>query len=358
VTIDRSTLRAVLVPYVMSRLLVIAALVVTRHIFSTLGVPQRVQASLLGWDASWYRDIAHGGYGSVAKEGLRFFPLFPMLGRGVAWLPGIDSAAGVVVVANRSALVLGFAVYALAIHERHDRRLARRAVWLVFLAPPAFVLVMGYSEATFMAAATIALLCMRKRQWWWAALAGVIAGLTRPVGILLAVPALIEAIKTRDKQAAAAVVAPVAGSLAYLAWAQHLSHNFLYPLRVQEDPTRRGETVDPIRALGHTIGQMAHGDHVSAAVHVVSALVFIGLLVVLYRRWPLSFAVYAMVALLVALSSQNLDSLERYGLAAVPFVLAGADLLADPDVERTVFVLAGAGLVLASVLAFTGVLVP
>ena len=68
-TIDRSTLRAVLVPYVMSRLLVIAALVVTRHIFSTLGVPQRVQASLLGWDASWYRDIAHGGYGSVAKEG-------------------------------------------------------------------------------------------------------------------------------------------------------------------------------------------------------------------------------------------------------------------------------------------------
>ena len=54
----------------------------------------------------------------------------------------------------------------------------------------------------------------------------------------------------------------------------------------------------------------------------------------------------------------HFDSLERYGLAAVPFVLAGADLLADPEVERTVFVLAGAGLVLASVLAFTGVLVP
>jgi hypothetical protein len=62
--------------------------------------------------------------------------------------------------------------------------------------------------------------------------------------------------------------------------------------------------------------------------------------------------------LAVALSSRNLDSLERYGLATIPFVLAGADLIADETVERTVLVLVGAGLVLASVLAFCGVMVP
>ena len=61
---------------------------------------------------------------------------------------------------------------------------------------------------------------------------------------------------------------------------------------------------------------------------------------------------------MVALSSRNLDSLERYGLATLPFVLAGADVIADPGRERVVLTLAAAGLVLASLLAFTGVLVP
>jgi hypothetical protein len=83
------------------------------------------------------------------------------------------------------------------------------------------------------------------------------------------------------------------------------------------------------------------------------------LVVVLFRRWPFSFAIYATVALVVALSSHNLDSLERYALAIVPLVLAAADLIGTKrDVEEIVFVAAAAGLVAASVLAFTGVMVP
>jgi uncharacterized membrane protein YjdF len=92
--------------------------------------------------------------------------------------------------------------------------------------------------------------------------------------------------------------------------------------------------------------------------HAVSALVFVALLVVIARRWPLSFTLYAAVALVVALSSRNLDSLERYGLATVPFVLGGADVISNPETERVVVAFAGAALVAASVLAFTGVIVP
>jgi uncharacterized membrane protein YjdF len=104
--------------------------------------------------------------------------------------------------------------------------------------------------------------------------------------------------------------------------------------------------------------ELFSGDHVSAGVHTVSALVLVALLVVVARRWPLSFSVYAGIALVVALSSKNLDSLERYGLATLPFVLAGADVCAAPGRERAVLCLAAAGLVVASMLAFGGVLVP
>jgi hypothetical protein len=113
-----------------------------------------------------------------------------------------------------------------------------------------------------------------------------------------------------------------------------------------------------VHAVAHNVRELFDGDHVSAGVHAVSAIVFVALLVVIARRWPLSFTLYASVALVAGLSSRNLDSLERYGLATLPFVLAGAELIAEPERERVVLCLAVAGLAAASMLAFTGVLVP
>ena len=76
------------------------------------------------------------------------------------------------------------------------------------------------------------------------------------------------------------------------------------------------------------------------------------------RRWPASYTCYAGAALVLALTASNLDSLERYALSTLPFVLALADVADTEARERVVLVVAAAGLVGASVLAFTGVIVP
>jgi hypothetical protein len=218
---------------------------------------------------------------------------------------------------------------------------------------------MGYAEALFMTAATLVLLMVRSRRWWWAALAGLVAALTRPVGVLLAIPAFCEGLKSRDKSAIAAIAAPIAGLFAYLAWAQHRTHHFWYPLRIQQDPAKRGRWVDPVRGVAHAVHELFAGDHVSAGIHAVTAIIAVGLLIVLFRRWPFSFAIYATVAVVIALSSRNLDSFERYALATVPLVIAGADLVGSKrEVEEIVYVVAAAGLIAASILAFTGVMVP
>src|SRR5258707_169957 len=275
--------RSVLVPYIASRILVFGALGTIRHIVATrhFAVPAETHAGLLAWDASWYRDIAKAGYNGVASEGLRFFPLFPLLGRVVSWIPGATAGFSVVLVANVSALALGAALYALVLHERDDPELARRAVWLVYLAPPAFVLVMGYAEATFMTFAVLSLLGLRSRRWWLATVAGFLAGVTRPVGVLLAVPAVVEGWQRRDPKAAVPAAAPVVGLVTYLAWAAHRTHDFWFPLRAQQDPTRRGRWVDPVRSVAHNVHELFVGDHVSAGVHAVSAIVFVALLVVI-----------------------------------------------------------------------------
>jgi len=367
-TIGGARARAVLVPYVLSRALVVLALVLTRHVLrarSATPLPLQARLGLLGWDAAWYRDIARSGYRGVAKVGLRFFPLFPLLGRVVSWLPGVSAGAAVLVVANVSALAVGVLVYELARREGRDHDLARRAVWIVYLAPTAFVLVMGYAEATLMTATVVALLAMRSRRWWIAAVAGVVAGLTRPVGLILVVPALFEAFQARGNATrktyagmAGAVAGPAFGTGAYLVWAEHRSGDLLYPLSVQQATASRGGWIDPVRAVWRAAKLAADGGHLSAGIHVVTAGALVVLIVVSWRRWPASFTAYAVAVAVVGLSARNLDSLERYSLSTVPLVLAAADITGGGTRERIVLVALGAVLVACSVLAFSGLLVP
>ena len=365
-----------LVPFVVSRAVVLSALVLTRHVVTatrTATPPVQASDGLLGWDASWYRDIARHGYDGVAKEGLRFFPFLPILARVGSWMPGVSVRLALLLVVNACALAVGALMYELVRGEGRSDAVAQRAVWIVYLAPPAFVLVMGYAEATLMTATLVALLALRRQRWWIAAIAGVVAGLTRPVGVLLVVPALVEVIiasraprATAEPRAStldyvgriAAVIGSLVGAGAYLLWAEHRSGDLFYPLRVQQASARRGGWIDPARAVWFAIRDAASGDHLSAGIHVFTVAVLIALIVVLWRRWPVSFAAYASVATVVALSARNLDSLERYSLSTVPLVVAAAELIGGGTRERAVLVMLGATLVAFSVLAFTGVLVP
>jgi len=359
--------RAVVVPYVVSRALVLLALVTSRHLVDTLAVtvrPVQVDDGLLGWDAAYYADIARGGYDSVPVDALRFFPLVPLLARAVAVVPGVDANLALVLVANVSALLVGFVCHELAAEER-DEEFARRAVWLLYLAPPSFVLVMGYAEATLMLAGGVALLALRRGRWWVAAFAGLAAGLTRPLGVLLVVPALVEVVRAprpaprrRTAGRVAAVVGPVLGLYSYLSWAADRGESFLYPLRVHEDPARRGSWRVPVANVVDAARDFLSGDRPSAGLHVVTAFVLVVLAVVLVRRWPASFSLYAIAAIVIGLGGSNLDSLERYSLSTVPLVLAAADVVERETVQRVVFAGAGAGLVALAVLAFTGVVVP
>jgi hypothetical protein len=360
--------RAVVVPYVISRVVVLATLGITRHIVDALHVapkPQATSQGLLAWDAAFYRDIARGGYDAVPQEGLRFFPLVPLLARAVSWLPAVDTDLALLLVSNVSALALGVVLHRLAWTERGDEAFARRAVWFVYLAPSAFVLVMGYAEATFMTAAAVVLLGVRRRRWWIAAAAGYVAGLTRPLGLLLAVPALVETLQerrslTRADIAArvAAVAAPAAGLLTYLGWAADRGDDLLYPLRVQQDPERRGTWRFPVTNVIDAIRDLGSGDHYTLGLHLAALGVLVVLTVVLIRRWPASYAAYGVVSLFLAASASNLDSVERYSLSTLPFVLAAADVTDEELRERSALVVTTAALVVCSVLAFTQELVP
>jgi hypothetical protein len=357
------------VPWVVARVVVAGALVAAHEFVNqakpSAAVATRVHEGLLGWDAGWYESIARHGYAGAGHLSLRFFPLVPLLTRALSVVPGVGFGAALVVVANASAFV-GVALLAvLARRETGDEALARRAAWLVCLAPAAFTSVMGYAEGTLLALSVGTFLALRARAWWWAAALGLAAGATRPLGVLLVVPAAVEALRGwrsassgRHVARVAAVVGPAVGLGAYLGWVRWRYGDALAPFRVQQQGKLRGGVADPLRTLAHDASLLAHGRHLGSALHLPWALLAVALVIVALWRLPLAYGAFAAAILVVALTASNLDGFERYALSAFPLVLAGAGLTSGPRVERVVLTLAAAGLATYAVLAFTNLSVP
>jgi hypothetical protein len=363
----RRDVRAAIVPWVLARALVGGALGVARYGFGELAGdnrPVQLDQGLFAWDAAHYREIAEHGYGA-AEAGLRFFPLYPLLGRGLGTVLAGNDALALLIIANISALAFAALLHRLTLRETGDPRLAERAAWFAALLPPALSLVMGYAEATFLALSVAMFLAFRRDRWWWAVPAGFFAGLARPAAALLAVPAAVEAPRTWRSASlsdrlgrVAAILSPVVGTACYLVWVGREYGDTWLPLRLQNEQRRRGGFADPVTSLFDGFGDLLGGDRFGSGLHVVWALAFLALVAVLARYLAASYAAYAGATVLFALAAENLDSFERYAMSAFPLAIGVALVTAREEVERPVLVLMGAALVGYSVLAFVGRYVP
>jgi hypothetical protein len=368
-------LRVSIVPWIVARVVVGVALAVAHQLATSdhlsSAAAGRVHQGLLGWDAGWYESIARQGYWGAGHDSLRFFPLFPLLARALSVLPGTSVGTGVVVVANVCALAGTVVVVGLVRWETGDDRLAGRAAWLICLAPAAFTFVMGYAEGTLLVLSAGTVWALRARRWWWAAALGVAAGLTRPLGALLVVPAAVEGWRGLRSSGAgekpggkeilgriAAVAGPVVGTGAFLGWVGWRYGNALTPIRLQAEGVHHGHLADPLVTLAHDASYLVHGHHLGEGLHLPWVVLAVGLVVVTFRKWPACYGAFAVAVLAVALTGSNLDSFERYALSAFPLVLAGASLTSDERVMRVVLVASAAGLIGYALLAFTNLYVP
>ncbi|WP_208028644.1 hypothetical protein [Rhabdothermincola sediminis] len=346
-----------------ARILVAAAYVAARVVADRFALaPPALGDGLLAWDGTWYRDIATVGYGGLDREALRFFPGFPLAGRFVGVLLGSEGVA-LVLIANLASIVLGILVLQLMRAEGCRRAAAGRAVWLMMLFPPAFVLVWGYAEALMLVGALLAFLGLRTRRPWVAAAGGLLAALCRPLGILLAIPAAVEVARTwrgsrgRDRAGGlAAIAGPLAGAALYAGWVWVRDGDPLLPFTVQEE--LRGRAVNPITRMWDGLVDLVGPERFGQGLHLPFAALFVVLLVLAFRRWPVSYGLYAAAVLALALGAENLNSLERYGLNAFPLVLTLALYTADERAERPVLALCAAGFVSLATLAWLAAYVP
>jgi Gpi18-like mannosyltransferase len=138
------------------------------------------------WDSEHYRAIVTSGY-EYADDGkghnLAFFPLFPLIVRGVMLIGLPFEVAGTLV--NNLAF-LG-AVYYLYfwVKEYHGSNVARMTTAVATWCPLSMFSTVIYTEGLYLLLSTAALRAFEKKQYGWCALSGAMATATRPTGIAL-----------------------------------------------------------------------------------------------------------------------------------------------------------------------------
>jgi hypothetical protein len=153
------------------------------------------------WDATWYLRIVEQGY-HTGDPSLVFPPLYPILTRLVAALPGFSPLLAGMLVSTAAAFVAFTLMYRLASGDV-GQVVARRAVVYLAIFPWAYFLMAPYSESLFLATTLAAFLFARQRRWWLAGLLGAAAALTRVQGLLLLLPLAYELVVQARVQDAA-----------------------------------------------------------------------------------------------------------------------------------------------------------
>lgn len=333
---------------------------------------QTLRQGLVAWDGAFYVNIAQAGYDGAPPDAVRFFPLFPALGRVLSFpFLGREDVA-LVVLANLGALVGAVVLWHLAREALSDPggrallepaeadAVADRSAWMVALVPASFVLAFAYTEGLALLFAAATLLCLQRRSWAWAGLWALLAAVLRPVGGLLLVPIVIELIRARPRPriwpAVCALAGPVVGFAVANAVIARTTGDWLSAWEAQRPI--RSEFRNPLVRSAEAVWALLH-DNLTDVENVPFVLLWGVLLgVSVWKRQPWSWVALSAVTLFVALSSEQIDSIGRYGLVAVGLVVALAQWAGPRWRQALVGCVGSAGIVWLTAEVLAGRVVP
>jgi Gpi18-like mannosyltransferase len=321
-------------------------------------ISRRVTA-LARWDSGWYIGIAESGYEapptSIGQEtNHAFFPLYPLLMRGVARATGLEtSRAGAFI--SALALLLATALFARWVSGRFGQDRARPALLVFLLLPTSFFFAAVYTESLLVFLSLASVLAAEERRDLRAALAGLLAGLTRVSGLVLAPYLLLTTWRARraagEPQARALLHAlfvgasPLAGfGLFCLYFREKFGDAFLF-VRAQHNWAKESKTVFDgptliLQTIAHdvTTGSILYKSPARTMEGVLLVLfLFLAFLLAKRRLYPEATYVFLTVAIVFA--SGTLESGGRYVLPAFPAFAALASLASRPRVFRVFLVL-------------------
>jgi Gpi18-like mannosyltransferase len=279
------------------------------------------------WDAEHYISIAVSGYQFDPGRftNIPFFPLYPWLVKlvGLPFGPLDEHGAALIgLVLSNVALLVGLLYLAKLVAHDLTLSVARRTILYTLVFPATLFLSSVYAESLFLATAAASLYHARRGEWYRAGVAGALAALTRPFGVLLIVPIAIELWRQRAPlRALPAALLPPAGLAFYIGY---LAVQFGNPM-AYFDANRiwgRGFHWPWETLLGYIRGPLVMFDWPYSWLDLLSVVVIVLILLIGRKRVPLSYSAYVAAGLVFALSTGVAwFSANRHALALFPVLV-------------------------------------
>lgn len=319
-----------------------------------------VSSGLSRWDGVWYLRIAEQGYTSKSAA---FFPLYPMLIKGLRAL-GLDPVVAGLLISAISFFLVLVVLYALLAQD-FTREVTLTSLWYLALFPTAYYFSALYTESLFLLLVVLSLYLARQGLWMWCGLCVALASLTRSLGVLLLIPVGYElwlSIKTTFQQSFVSQITlqqllsflPVPTVICvymYYLWS-HLGNALAF---ITAQGYWKREVAFPWTSLLRTLEVLHRGNNFW---NLVFSLMALALLLLGVRMLRPAFSLYSFWGLLIPLSTPALHSpllsLPRFVLVLFPCYLVLA-LLTKWEVIRTVIlVISTTGLIYFTILYSTG----
>jgi hypothetical protein len=350
----------------------------------------------LRWDTGWYLNIAMEGYYWEAEndgqQNIAFFPGYPLVTEGVATLlgaqavfrPPLDRPPAVAIAALQqlfigSALLVSLLSFGWGMvwlyrltREYLDEPATRAALLLMAAYPFAVFFSAAYTESLMLLAVAASFYQFRHEKWASAAAWGLLAGLCRPNGFLLAGPLAVIALKqllarraageTTDTLRKHALIAlgvasmPVIGTLLYSGFIYTLTGD---PIAWREAHTAWGRSYTGFPTLMtplESITQRGVVEYTSAqpieALNALGAILACALIWPVTRRFGPEYGVFMLLNVGPPLLFGGFLSMGRVTSLLFPMFMYLAAVLADRQRQTLV---CGFAVVqgLAAVLFFT-----
>lgn len=280
------------------------------------------------WDSYWLMSIADKGYEYQQDElsNIAFFPLYPILIKLVSFMVGDFILAGWLV--SIIFLFLSTLMLYRLVKEFHPSLNPYLPVIFLLVFPTAFFLNAIYSEATFLFFSVTTFYYLLKKKYWQAGLAGLLAALTRPNGILLIIPfgwELFQEFRRRNyrwSDLPATLLIPT-GTFIYFSYIYFRFGDFLAFLKV-EKAWGRAFVLD-WSIVDFTSSAMV----ANFALDISFTLFAIIGACVLIKKLRASYGLYVLAAILVPLATGTLMSIGRFVLVLFPLFILPATIKSE-----------------------------
>ncbi len=279
------------------------------------------------WDSYWYLDIAKNGYYLRGEKGLAnvcFFPLYPLLIKAVAPLVGGNLVLSGWLVSCLF-LVLAAAMLVQLTQRFHPEIDPVLPVMFLLAYPAAFTLNAVYAESLFLFLSLGVIYYAREQRFLIASIFTAFASATRIVGLFLCVLLLVEFIQSQgfksllSRRVWPLVLAP-SGAFAFFLYHWITFGDFFLYLKIQANWGRDFEA-------NASDFVMRNNPYIASVVNdlfFAAVIIAIGFLVM--KRLRISYGIYMLVSIAIALSTGTIVSVVRYGMMLFPMYLMAASI--------------------------------